>query len=83
MNTQRALLQVGGTRWAARPAAVREALYSRPGVLGVRTNPVNQTALVSFDPDRTTFTQLSAWVRECRRHCAGQTEPAHECAPTS
>jgi len=75
------VLHVGGLHYASEKAVVEGVLGRRPGVMGVRANPVAQTAAVSFDPDRTSIAELQTWVQECGYHCAGQSVPGHMCDP--
>jgi Cu2+-exporting ATPase len=78
-----AVLEVGGLNWASSTAAVEAMLRRRPGVTSVEANAVNQTATVTYDPDRTSVIELSTWVRDCGYHCAGRSVPAHVCDPMS
>jgi copper chaperone CopZ len=55
----------GGVHWASSRA--------------VASNPVAQTATVTYDPARTSVALLADWVRECGYHCAGQSVPRHVC----
>ncbi len=82
-RAQTVVLQVGGLHWATSEDVVERALLERPGVLSVAANTLNQTALVGFDPDETSLTQLTEWVRECGYHCAGRSVPDHVCSPMS
>ncbi len=76
-----AVLEVSGVQWAT-SKNVAEALLSRQrGVLTVDANPVAQTATVTYDPKRTSISELRDWVRECGFHCAGQSVPSHVCDP--
>ncbi|MBI3689364.1 MAG: heavy metal translocating P-type ATPase, partial [Mycolicibacterium aromaticivorans] len=75
------VLQVGGLNWASSAAVVEATLLRRPGVLRVDANVLNQTATVTYDPDRTSVADLSTWVRACGYHCAGQSVPDHVCDP--
>ena len=47
----------------------------------VDVNPVAQNATVTYDPAVTSVVELTAWVRDCGYHCAGQSVPAHVCDP--
>ena len=76
-----AVLDVSGMLWASEQHIVETVLSRRPGVLGVETNPVAQTATVVFDPARTSLAELRRWVEECGYHCAGQSVPKHVCDP--
>jgi Cu2+-exporting ATPase len=78
---QTVVLEVAGVRWATEKAVVERVLGRRPGVLAVAANPVGQTAVVTYDPRKTSVAALSAWVRECGFHCAGQSVPKHICDP--
>ena len=75
------VLHVGGLHWATETSIVERALGRRPGVQGVKANPVAQTAVVTFDPSRTSVAALRKWVEECGFHCAGQSVPTHVCDP--
>ncbi|MEA9986769.1 hypothetical protein QN358_16080 [Subtercola sp. RTI3] len=50
-------------------------------MLSVDTNPVAQTADVTFDPALTSVADLTSWVQECGYHCSGQSVPALICEP--
>jgi Cu2+-exporting ATPase len=76
-----AVLHVGGLHYASEKAVVEGVLARRPGVIAAEANPVAQTATVTFDPDRTSLTELRRWVQECGYHCAGQSAPGHVCDP--
>ena len=80
-NTEAVVLEVGGLHWATSEAVVEQALGRRPGVLEVSANTLNQTALVTYDPSKTSVDQLSSWIRDCGYHCAGQSVPLHVCTP--
>ena len=75
------VLHVGGLQYATEKAVVDQVLGRRPGVLAVDTNPVAQTATVTFDPSQTSIEDLRRWVEECGKHCAGQSVPGHICDP--
>jgi P-type Cu2+ transporter len=75
------VLHVGGLHYATEKARVERVLGARPGVLGVDTNPVAQTATVTFDAAQTSVAELRTWVQECGYHCAGQSVPGHVCDP--
>ena len=80
-----AVLEVAGAHWATEKAVTEKMLGQRPGVLAVQANPIAQTAVVTYDPARTSMAELAAWVRECGWHCAGRSVPAHRtmsAAPT-
>jgi Cu2+-exporting ATPase len=83
MPTQQrtAVLEVAGVHWASEKAVTESALGRRPGVVTVEANPVGQTATVTYDPARTSVTELASWVRDCGYHCAGQSVPSHVCDP--
>src|SRR4051794_20082015 len=76
-----AVLEVSGVQWASEKAVAESVLGRRPGVVSVEANPVSQTATVTYDPNRTSVTELAGWVRECGYHCAGQSVPQHVCDP--
>ena len=79
--TQTTVVHVGGLHWATSAAGIERVLGRRPGVLAVDANAVAQTATVTFDPERTSLTELVAWVRDCGYHCAGESVPTHLCEP--
>ena len=76
-----AVLEVSGVQWASEKSVAEAVLSRRPGVLDVAANPVAQTATVTYDPSRTSVTELAGWVRDCGYHCAGQSVPEHICDP--
>ncbi|MGH9286427.1 MAG: cation transporter, partial [Acidimicrobiales bacterium] len=76
-----AVIEVSGVQWASSKAVADTVLSRRPGVLAVDTNPVAQTATVTYDPDKTSVAELAGWVRDCGYHCAGQSVPEHICDP--
>jgi P-type Cu2+ transporter len=76
-----AVLEVSGVQWASSKNVAEAVLSRRPGVVSVEVNPVAQTATVTYDPARTSITQLRDWVRDCGFHCAGQSVPHHVCDP--
>jgi Cu2+-exporting ATPase len=76
-----AVLSVSGLHWASSAAVVEAVLSRRDGVHSVEANPVDQTATVTYDPERTSVAQLASWVRDCGYHCAGQSVPDHLCDP--
>src|SRR3954454_10629014 len=80
-QAQTAVLEVAGVQWTSQKATVEAVLGRRPGVLAVEANPVGQTAVVTYDTAATSIRQLSAWVRDCAYHCAGQSVPRHVCDP--
>src|SRR3712207_2225933 len=80
-NQTSAVLEVAGVHWASEKATVERVLGRRPGVLEVEANPVGQTATVTYDPTRTSVADLTAWIRDCGYHCAGQSVPQHVCDP--
>jgi Cu2+-exporting ATPase len=82
-QTQFVVLQVGGLHWATSEEVMERALLARPGVVSVAANCVNQTALVGYDADETSLTQLVDWVRDCGYHCDGVSVPDHVCYPMS
>jgi Cu2+-exporting ATPase len=75
------VLHVGGLNWASEKSVVEGVLGRRPGVRAVETNPVAQTATVTFDAARTTVAELRHWITECGYHCSGQSVPSHVCDP--
>lgn len=76
-----AVLEVSGVQWATSKNVAEAVLSRQPGVLTVDANPVAQTATVTYDPKRTSISELRGWVRECGFHCAGQSVPQHVCDP--
>jgi Cu2+-exporting ATPase len=78
---QTVVLEVAGVHWASEKAIAESVLGRRPGVIAVDANPVGQTATVTYDPARTSVTELASWVRDCGYHCAGQSVPRHICDP--
>ncbi len=81
MNTATAILEVGGVNWASSAAVAESILRQRPGVLSATVNPMAQNATVTFDTAATSVADLTAWVRACGYHCAGQSVPDHICDP--
>jgi Cu2+-exporting ATPase len=77
------VLEVAGVLWASEKAITESVLGRRPGVLAVEANPVAQTAVVTYDPDRTSLAELTGWVRDCGYHCAGRSVPRHVCDPAA
>lgn len=77
------VLHVGGVLRASSHRVLTTALRRRPGVLAVDTNPVAQTATVTYDPARTSVAELRTWVQECGYHCTGRSVPNHLCDPLS
>ncbi|MDQ1723771.1 MAG: P-type Cu2+ transporter, partial [Frankiaceae bacterium] len=78
------VLELDGLQWATSAHAVEATLGRRPGVVLVEANAVGQTATVTYDPDRTTIEELSAWVRDCGYHCRGESTADHLCpTPTA
>jgi Cu2+-exporting ATPase len=80
-STATTVLEVSGVQWASSKSVVEAVLSRRPGVLTVDASPVSQTATVTYDPGRTSMTDLRDWVRDCGYHCAGQSVPHHICDP--
>ncbi|MFZ0323935.1 MAG: heavy metal translocating P-type ATPase, partial [Actinomycetes bacterium] len=78
---QTTVLEVSGVQWASQQAVAESVLSRRPGVITVDVNPVAQNATVTYDPAITSVVELTAWVRDCGYHCAGQSVPAHLCDP--
>ncbi|GAA1129762.1 heavy metal translocating P-type ATPase [Nocardioides aquiterrae] len=76
-----AVLEVSGVQWATSKNVAEAVLSRQPGVLSVDANPVAQTATVTYDPKRTSISELRDWVRECGFRCAGQSVPSHVCDP--
>ena len=76
-----AVLEVSGVQWATSKNVAEAVLSRQPGVLSVDANPVAQTATVTYDPNRTSISELRDWVRACGFHCAGQSVPSHVCDP--
>ncbi len=82
-NGETTVLELAGLQWASSQAVVDKVLSRRPGVLGVTANAVSQTATVTYDPARTSVSELAGWIRDCGFHCAGQSVPEHVCDPMS
>ncbi|TFC30802.1 heavy metal translocating P-type ATPase [Cryobacterium sp. MDB1-18-2] len=80
-STETTIMQVRGVGWASSKAVADAVLSRRPGVLGVDTNVVAQTATITFDPRQTSVDDLAQWVRECGYHCDGKSVPDHICDP--
>ena len=76
-----AVLEVTGLHWASEKAIIEATLGRLEGVRSVETNPVAQTATVSYDPSATNVGELRHWIEECGYHCAGQSVPGHVCHP--
>jgi Cu2+-exporting ATPase len=83
IQQQTVVLEAAGVHWASEKAIAESVLGRRPGVLAVEANPVAQTAVVTYDPDRTSVAELTGWVRDCGYHCAGQSVPRHVCDPAA
>jgi Cu2+-exporting ATPase len=75
------VLHIGGLHYASEKQVVERVLGRRPGVFAVDANPVAQTASFTFDPQRTSVTELRRWVQDCGYHCAGRSVPGHVCDP--
>jgi Cu2+-exporting ATPase len=80
-KTATAVLEVQGLHWATEKAVVDRTLARLAGVRTVDTNPVAQTATVSYDPSETNIAELRRWIEECGYHCAGKSVPGHVCHP--
>jgi Cu2+-exporting ATPase len=80
-ETREAVLQVGGLLDVMDGRGVERRLSSRPGVLHVSANALNQTATVHYEPATTTQADLQRWIHECGYHCAGRSVPGHACDP--
>ena len=76
-----AVLHTGGLQFASEKAVLEKALGSRPGVISVESNPVAQTASVTYDPHQTNLAELKRWVEDCGYECAGKSVPSHICSP--
>lgn len=74
-------LTVRGVRFARRRDSVERTLGLLPGVTAVDARPARQLVYVTFNPERTTVSDLLEWIAECRRHCAGQPVHRHVCEP--
>jgi P-type Cu2+ transporter len=75
------VLHVGGLNWASEKAVVERVLGHEPGVGLVETNPVSQTATVSFDTVQASLAGLRSCVEECGYHSVGQSVPSYFCDP--
>ncbi|MDX6245263.1 MAG: P-type Cu2+ transporter [Frankiales bacterium] len=73
------VLELDGVQWASQAQLVTAVLGRRPGVLAVESNPLAQTATVTYDPARATVEDLAGWVRDCGYHCRGESVPDHVC----
>lgn len=80
-RSETVVMEVEGVQWASTKNIADAVLSRRPGVLTVDTNPVAQTATVTFDPERASIADLTEWVRDCGFHCAGRSVPDHICDP--
>src|SRR5262249_39600940 len=69
------VLHAGRQYLGSEKAAVEAALGRRPGVLAVESNPVAQTATVSYDPAGTSVEQLRERVPQAGFEWAGRTLP--------
>lgn len=65
-----AVLEVSAVQWATSKNVAEAVLSRQPGVISVDANPIAQTATVTYDPKRTSISELRDWVRECGFHCA-------------
>ncbi|MDQ6686334.1 MAG: heavy metal translocating P-type ATPase, partial [Actinomycetota bacterium] len=79
--TATAVIEVSGLQWASEKNVLEAVLGRRPGVVAVDASPVAKTAMVTYDPARTSVVNLRDWVRDCGYHCAGQSVPSHICDP--
>jgi Cu2+-exporting ATPase len=79
VHPEAVVLQVGGMQFASEKSKVESFLGRQPGVLEVESNPVAQTATITFDPVATTAEALRERVIECGYHCAGESVPDHIC----
>lgn len=82
-----AVLEDGGSGgWRAAVGHVRShCAYGAlvvPGVHDVEPKAVSQTATVTYDPTRTSVSELAGWIRDCGFHCAGASVPQHICDPS-
>ena len=68
---------------ASENVTVQAVLGRQVGVHVVIANPVAQTAIVSYDPARTSLEELRRIVDVCGYHCAGQSVPSHLCDPAA
>jgi Cu2+-exporting ATPase len=75
------VLQVGGLLGVMDGRGVERKLSSRPGVLHVSANALNQTATIRYDPSTASQADLQRWVEDCGYHCAGRSVPGHVCDP--
>lgn len=83
MARQTVVLDVAGQHWATSGRVIQQRLDREPGVLNVEPNAIAQTVTVAYDPTVTTVAALTARVRECGYHCAGQSVPDHLCDPAA
>ena len=57
--SQTTVLHVGGLHWATSEHAIESTLWRREGVEMVEANAANQSATVTYDPDRTSVAELA------------------------
>lgn len=76
-----AVIEVEGVYRASSKSVTESMLSRQPGIVRVETNPVAQTANVTFDPGVTSVAEITRWVRDCGYHCAGKSVPDHICEP--
>lgn len=79
-GSETVVLAVEGMQFASEKHKVEAFIGSESGVISVDSNPVAQTATVSFDPAVTTADALRERVIECGYHCSGEALPHHVCA---
>jgi Cu2+-exporting ATPase len=80
-RTNTVVLHAGRQFLGSEKAAVEAALGRRPGVLAVESNPVAQTATVTYDPAATSVADLRGSVERAGFGCAGCNLPSCMCDP--
>ncbi|NNF64967.1 MAG: heavy metal translocating P-type ATPase, partial [Acidimicrobiia bacterium] len=80
MTFETITLEVSGMQFASEKHKVESFLERLPGVEHVESNPVAQTATITFDRVGTSAAALRDAVVECGYHCAGEAVPEHVCA---
>lgn len=71
------VLDCRGLQYATEKSVVDTILHRRPGVHRVATNPVSQTATVTFDDAVTSVRELARCIEECGYQSVGQSVPAY------
>lgn len=79
MQERTVVLQVGKMRFGTEGAVVESFLGRQAGVIHVQANPSAQTAVVTYNPERTSAGDLERFVEKCGYHCSGESVPLHVC----